>query len=374
MTDRFSTDCAHAGEEQIPSLSTPSAMPIYQTSVYDFPDLEAVDGVWEGKDAGYIYGRFGLPNTTALENIVAKLERGEAALASASGMASIMVAFTTLTKAGDEILVAQDSYGGTLGLAGKEFGRFGIASRLMTDLRPSSIAGAIGPATRAVLVETISNPLWNLVDVRGLAEVCRAKGVTLVVDNTSATPCVVRPLEQGADVVLHSATKFLGGHHDMTAGVLVGTREFIARARESQIRLGPSLAPFDAWLAVRGIKTLALRMERSCANAAQVATFLAAHSAIARVYYPGIGAIISFDLRGDLQTAAGFVKRLKMIRFAPSFGGVTTTITHPAKTSHRSLTQAQRDEVGIGDALIRMSLGIEDAADIVAELDRALLG
>ena len=282
MTDRISTDCAHAGEEALPSRSTPSSMPIYQTSVYEFPDLDSVDSVWDGKEPGYIYGRYGLPNTMALENIVARLEKGEAALASASGMAAIMVAFTTLMQSGDEVVVAQDSYGGTLGLAGREFARFGIACRLITDTRPAAVEAAIGAATKAVIVETISNPLWNVVDVAGLAQVCRAKGVNLLVDNTSATPCVMRPLELGADVVIHSATKFLGGHHDMTAGILVGSEEFIAKARDSQIRLGPSLAAFDAWLAVRGIKTLALRMERSCSNAGKVAQFLGAYKGIAR--------------------------------------------------------------------------------------------
>ena len=391
MSDRFSTDCAHAGEAPLPSLSAPAVMPIFQTSVYDFPDLDVVDDVWEGKRPGYIYGRYGLPNTSALENIVAKLERGESALASASGMASIMVAFTTLLQAGDEVVVAQDSYGGTVSLAGKELSRFGIAPRLVTDTRPQAIASALGPKARAVVVETISNPLWNVVDIPAVAEVARARGVKLIVDNTAATPWVVRPLELGADVVIHSATKFLGGHHDVTAGILVGSREFIARARDSQIRLGPSLAAFDAWLAVRGIKTLALRMERSCANALKIAKFLTDHPNIARVYYPGLethpqfdivrrtmrgngGAMLSFDIKGGMPAADRFVKMLSMIRFAPSFGGLTTSVSHPAKTSHRSLTAAQRSEVGITDTLIRLSVGIEDANDIIEELDRALRG
>lgn len=390
MSDsKLSTDCAHAGDEPIPSLSTPAVMPIYQTSVYDFPDLEVVDEVWEGRKGGYIYGRYGLPNTTALENVVAKLERGEAALASASGMASIMVAFTTLLRTGDEVLVAQDSYGGTVSLAVKELSRFGITARLITDTRPSGVQAALGANTRAVIVETISNPLWNVVDIPALAEVCRSKGVTLVVDNTSATPCVVRPLTLGADVVIHSATKFLGGHHDVTAGLLVGSRDFISRARDSAIRLGASLAAFDAWLAVRGIKTLALRMERICANAQRVAGFLQGHPKITKVYYPGLethpqyeivrrtmngvgGGMLSFDIKGDARSADAFVKKLSMIRFAPSFGGLTTTITHPAKTSHRSITAAQRAEIGVTETLIRVSVGIEDAEDIMADLNQAL--
>jgi len=386
---RISTDCAHAGEETIPSLSTPAVMPIYQTSVYDFPDLEVVDSVWEGRDGGYIYGRYGLPNTSALESIVAKLEGSEAALASASGMASIMVAFTTLLKAGDEVVVAQDSYGGTVSLAAKELPRFGIIPRFLTDTRPQALESALTPKTKAVIVETISNPLWNVVDIPVVAEVCRAQKVSLIVDNTAATPCLIRPLSLGAEVVMHSATKFLAGHHDTTAGILAGSRDFIARARDIAIRLGPSLAAFDAWLALRGIKTLALRMERTCANALRIARFLEGHTKVRRVYYPGLethprhdvvrrtmngngGGMLSFETHGDIQSADRFIRRLSMIRFAPSFGGLTTTITHPAKTSHRSLSPGQRQEVGISDTLIRLSVGIEDAEDIIAELDQAL--
>jgi cystathionine gamma-synthase len=385
----LSTDCAHAGDESIASLSTPAVMPIYQTSVYDFPDLETVDAVWESQKPGYIYGRYGLPNTSALESIVARLEHGNAALASASGMASVMIAFATLLQAGDEVVVAQDSYGGTVSLALRELPRFGIVSRLVTDTRAEAIHSALSPKTRAVIVETISNPLWNVVDIPAVAAVCREKGVKLLVDNTSATPCIVRPLELGADIVLHSATKFLGGHHDVTAGILVGNAEFIARARDIAIRMGPSLAAFDAWLAVRGIKTLALRMERASANAVAVAGFLQNHSNVRRVYYPGLvnhpqheivqrtmrgngGAMLSFDIKGDTRTAEFFVKKLSMIRFAPSFGGLTTTVSHPAKTSHRSLSAGQRAEVGITDTLMRLSLGIEDLDDITADLNQAL--
>jgi cystathionine gamma-synthase len=364
-------------------------MPIYQTSVYDFSDLATVDEVWEGQRPGYIYGRYGLPNTSALEQIVAKLEKGEAAVASSSGMASMMVAFTTLLHSGDEVVVAQDSYGGTVSLAAKELPRFGIDSRFIRDTSAQAVQAAITGKTRAVIVETISNPLWNVVDLPALAEVCHAKDVLLVVDNTSATPCIVRPIELGADVVIHSATKFMGGHSDVSAGILVGTREFVTRARESAIRLGPCLAAFDAWLTVRGIKTLSLRMERACLNALQIARFLEKHPGVSRVYYPGLeshpqhqvvrrtmggngGAMLSFDVKGDIQKVDSFVKRLSMIRFAPSFGGTTTTLSHPAKTSHRSLTPAQREEVGIHDTLIRLSVGIEDVRDITAELDQAL--
>src|SRR5438105_12626153 len=214
-------------------------------------------------------------------------------------------------------------------------------------------------------------------------------GVRLLVDNTVATPYMIRPLTMGADVVVHSATKFLGGHHDITAGLVIADREFITRAREVQIRIGSSLAPFDAWLAVRSIKTFPLRMARICSNAMAVSEFLRKDDKVERVYYPGShlhpqyeiirrtmrglgGGMLSFELKGGVGSAENFVKRLQLIRFAPSLGGVTTTISHPAKTSHRSLSPSQRGEVGISDTLLRLSIGIEEPEDIVAELERVL--
>lgn len=386
----MSTDCAHAGGEELQSESTPSVMPIFQTSVYDFPDLEIVDEVFEGKKPGFIYGRYGLPNHVALENIIAKLEKAEGAIASASGMGSIVVALWTLLGSGDEVMVANDSYGGTLSLASRNLPRLGITPRFVPTTNVPAIEAAFSGKTKALLVETLSNPLWNVVNVAELADLCHRKGVKLLVDNTVATPYLICPLTMGADAVIHSATKFLGGHHDVTAGLLAGGKEFVARAREVAIRLGASLAPLDAWLTVRGLKTFTLRMERICSNALQVAMFLEKHPKIRRVYYPGLathpqydivgrtmkglgGGMVSFELKGEMRAAETFVKNLKLIRFAPSLGGVTTTISHPAKTSHRSLTPAQRAEAGISDTLLRLSIGIEEAGDIVDELERALI-
>ncbi len=387
----ISTNCAHAGGELPESLSTPSVMPIYQTSVYDFPDLETADDIFDHNKNGYIYGRYGLPNHTALEDIAAKLEQSEGAIATASGMAATVAALWTLLQAGDEVIVANDSYGGTLSLAARDFSRFGIAVRFMPVTDPSAIEKTFSPKTKVLLLETLSNPLWNVVDVSAAAGICHQHGVKLVVDNTVATPYLICPLNQGADVVLHSATKFLGGHHDVTAGIVAGDREFIQRAREAAIRIGATLSPFEAWLTVRGIKTFALRMARICSNALAVAEFLKAHKKVAKVYYPGLsshpqndivrrtmkglgGGMLSFDLHGDMRATANFVRNLKLIRFAPSLGGVTTTISHPAKTSHRSLTPAQRAEAGISDTLLRLSIGIEEPEDIVGELSAVLAG
>src|SRR5687767_12352603 len=198
---RIDTDCAHAGEEQLQSTSSPSVMPIYQTAVYDFPDLGIVDDVWDGRKSGFIYGRFGLPNTVALEQIVAKLEKGEGAVASASGMGAILIALWTLLQAGDEVVVANDCYGGTMSLAAKELPRAGITSRFVPTTKIDAIEAALTPQTKVLFVETFSNPLWNVIDVKQIADLCRQKGVKLVVDNTVATPYVVCPLTMGADVV-----------------------------------------------------------------------------------------------------------------------------------------------------------------------------
>ena len=391
MSERphISTDCAHAGEEPLAPGSTPSVMPIYQTSVYDFPDLDEVDEIFDHRKPGFIYGRYGLPNHAAFETIAAKLEEAEGAIASASGMAAIAVAFWTLIQTGDEVLIANDCYGGTLGLASRDFSRLGIATRFVPTTKLAGLEEAISPRTKILLVETLSNPVWNVIDVSALAEMCHRKGIKLLVDNTVATPYLIRPLTLGADVVLHSATKFLAGHHDITAGLIIGGREFIGRAREVQIRMGSSLAPFDAWLAVRSIKTFPLRMAQICSSALAIAQFLANHRKVETVYYPGLpahpqheivrrtmrglgGGMLSFDLKGGTGSAENFVKRLRLIRFAPSFGGVMTTISHPAKTSHRSLTPAQRAEAGISDTLLRLSIGIEEPEDIIEELERVL--
>jgi cystathionine beta-lyase/cystathionine gamma-synthase len=385
----ISTQCAHAGGEHVVSSSTPGVMPIYQTSVFEFEDLETLDAAYEGKKSGFIYGRFGLPNHSALEQIVAKLENGQDAIVNGSGMASIVVALWTVLQSGDEVLVANDSYGGTLAVAARDLPRFGIAARFVAATSVESVEAAFTPKTKALLVETLSNPLWSVVDIAALAQVCRARGVKLLVDNTVATPYLIQPLTLGADVVMHSATKFLGGHHDLTAGILVADRTFIDSAREAATRVGAFLAPFDAWLAVRGIKTFPLRMERSCANALAVAQCLQNHYDVRQVFYPGLethpqheivrrdmrglgGGMVSFELTGDITAVEKFIRKLQLIRFTPSLGGVTTTISHPAKTSHRSLAPAQRADIGISDSLLRVSVGIEETNDILSDLEEAL--
>jgi cystathionine beta-lyase/cystathionine gamma-synthase len=368
--------------------STPTVQPIYQTSVYTFPDLPSLDAVQEGTAEGYIYGRYGLPNHTALERAVAALEGGEAALACASGMGATAAALLAALSGGGKVAAARDVYGGTYGLL-EELGRFGVKTTWIDAGKMAEVEAALADGCRLLLVETISNPLVRVADLPALAAAAHRAGAFLLVDNTFATPCLCRPLSLGADAAYHSATKFLGGHSDLTAGVLVGAAAFIREARRVAIRFGPTLGPHDAWLAVRGIKTLSLRMARTCENARALATFLARHPKVGAVHYPGLashpdhavaervlrggsGGVLAFELRGGLAAADALVKALRLIALVPSLGGVATTLSHPLKTSHRGLSPEERERLGVRDGLLRLSVGIEDAPDLTADLARAL--
>jgi cystathionine beta-lyase/cystathionine gamma-synthase len=279
-------------------------------------------------------------------------------------------------------------YGVSTRLIREEWGRLGVSADFVSATDAEAIEQALRPETRLVFVETLSNPLLELADLAGIAAVCRARDVSLVVDNTFA-PCLVRPLEHGADVVIHSVTKYLGGHSDVTLGALAGTRSLIDRARSMASAWGAAANPFEAWLALRGIRTLPLRMERACENAARIATFLADHPAVERVYYPGLpgypqgelarallprgtGAMIAFALREGAVPVGAFIQRLRLIPFAPSLADTTTTLSYPAGTSHRALSPAERAEAGINDRLIRLSVGIDHVEDVLEDLGQAL--
>ncbi|MBI2080611.1 MAG: aminotransferase class I/II-fold pyridoxal phosphate-dependent enzyme [candidate division NC10 bacterium] len=297
--------------------STPTVQPIYQTSVYSFPDLASLDAVQDGTAEGYIYGRYGLPNHTALERAVAALEGGEAALACASGMGATAAALLAALSGGGKVAAARDVYGGTYGLL-EELGRFGVKTVWVDAGRMSEVEAALAEGCRLLLVETISNPLVKVADLPALAAAAHRAGAFLLVDNTFATPCLCRPLSLGADAVYHSATKFLGGHSDLTAGVLVGTAPFIRDARRVAMRFGPTLGPHDAWLAVRGMKTLDLRMARTGENALVLATFLAKHPKVAAVRQAGTIAAIELAASdaGYLSALAPRLKRFYLSRGA----------------------------------------------------------
>lgn len=365
----LATTCAHTVRAPEPD-ARPSAEPLYQTSVFEFDTIgESIPPLVEGK--GYVYARYGMPNARSLELTVAALEGAEDAIATSSGMAAVAATVLAACSARDRVVVQADAYGGTIALAFQDFVRLGIEVVKVDAYDPAAVAAAL-PA-KLVLVETISNPLCREVDAPRLAAICRERGALLCVDNTFATPIIDRPIAMGAPLVLHSATKFLGGHHDLCAGVVAGPAAFITTARGVAKRFGMQAAPLDAWLACRGLRTLAVRMERAQANARALAARLRADRRVRAVHYPGRGAMLSFDA-GDGPIAEQVVSRLRLVALAPSLGGTATTVHHPATSSHVMLAPDVRRALGIGDGLLRVSVGIEAEADVWADLDQALGG
>lgn len=395
---RFATQTAR-GALAPRSASKPLIPAVHLANVYVFESLEEVDAVWEGRESGYVYGRFGTPNHTMLEDTLAALEGGEAGLVVASGMGALSAFLLGCLRPGDHLVAGQDLYGATTALLRDQAARWGVQVSFADPTDAGAVESAVTHGTRAILVEAVSNPLLRLADLPGLAAVARRRGLALLVDSTFASPALLRPLEHGATVVHHSATKYLSGHADVTAGVLVGSRPAVEAARAQAVRIGLNLGPFDAWLTLRGVRTLALRMERHSGNALELARFLADRSEVARVHYPGLpahpqhalartllpdgfGGMLSFDLAGGGRAVERFFGALgggpqssgreRLIAFAPSFGDVTTTWSYPARTSHRSLSDDERARLGIGPGLIRLSVGIEDVEDLKESLDLAL--
>jgi cystathionine gamma-synthase len=390
QSPRFATRAVRAAPPP-PSVSRPLTPPIHLANVYVFDDLAQVDAVWEGQRPGYIYGRFGTPNHTMLEATLAGLEGSEDALVTASGMGALTALFMAVLRPGDHLVAGQDLYGSTTALLREQAPRWGITVSFADAAEAAAVEAAITPATRAVFVEAVSNPLLRLADLPGLAEVSRRRRLALLVDGTFASPALLRPLEHGATAVHHSATKYLSGHGDATAGVLAGDRALIAVARAQAVRIGLNLGPFDAWLVLRGVRTLALRMERHSANALAVAGFLAGRREVRRVHYPGLpehpqhglatklltngfGGMLAFELGGGAPAVERFFAALPLVEFAPSFGDLATTWSYPARTSHRPLSAEEQAKLGIDPGLVRLSVGIEDVDDLREALDAALTG
>lgn len=353
-------------------------VPIYQTSTYRFTDLET--------HRGYDYSRAGNPTRAALEKLIAALEGGEAGFAFASGMAAI-TAVLMLFKAGDKILLSDNVYGGTFRVLNVVLSQLGIDFELVDTSDLKTLERAMGPTVKAVFVETPTNPLMGITDIEAVSAFTRAQEIFLIVDNTFMTPYLQNPIALGADVVVHSATKYLGGHSDLIAGLAV-TRDKALGDRLFMIQksTGGVLNPFDAWLLIRGIKTLAVRLERHQDNAKALAAFLSGHPAIERVYYPGFedhpghsihkqqargfGAMIAFVVRPEYDINT-FAKSLKVITFGESLGGVESLMTHPATMTHGAIPAAHRERVGIVDGLLRFSVGIETAQDLQLDLAQA---
>jgi cystathionine beta-lyase len=353
--------------------------PIYQTSTYEQDAL--------GQHRGWEYSRTGNPTRAALEALIAELESGTHGFAFASGMAAI-TAILHLFRSGDKIIISSNVYGGTFRVLDKVLKQFGLATVMAdtTDLR--AFEAALTRDVKAVLIESPANPLLTVTDISAVAEITKQKGITLIVDNTFMTPYLQRPLELGADIVIHSATKYLGGHSDVIAGLaVVNTPELAERLHFTQNATGGVLQPFDSFLLIRSIKTLGVRMDAHVRNAEQIARLLAGHEAVSRVYYPGLpdaqgyeinqkqakngGAMISFEL-AESYDYRKFFTGLKLIALAESLGGVESLACHPASMTHASIPKEIRERVGITDGLIRISVGIEHIDDLTADLNAAI--
>ncbi len=364
--------------------------PLHLTSTFAFETAEAGGELFAGEREGHIYSRISNPTLDLLERRVAALEGAEAGLALSSGMGAITSTLWTLLSPGDELIVDETLYGCTFSFMRHGLSKFGITVTHVDLTEPENLRRAMTDKTRIVYFETPANPNMRLVDIAAVSEIAHAGGATVIVDNTYATPYLTRPIELGADLVLHSATKYLGGHGDLVAGVAVGRADQIAEIRLVGMKdmTGAVMAPFNAMLILRGLKTLSLRMERHCTSARVVADMLEAHSAVKTVHYPGLesfpqhalaqkqmpgfGAMIAFELHGGLEEGRAMMNRLTMIGRAVSLGDAETLIQHPASMTHSTYTPEERAAHGISDGLIRLSVGLEDIDDILDDLEGAL--
>lgn len=417
----FNTLSVHAGAAPDPATGA-RATPIYQTTSYVFDSADHAAALFGLQTFGNIYTRIGNPTQSVLEERVAALEGGTAALAVASGHAAQMIVFHTIMSPGDEFVAAKQLYGGSINQFGHAFKKFGWEVKWADAADPASFEKQITPKTKAVFIESIANPGGSITDIAAIAAVAKKAGVPLIVDNTFATPYLIRPIEHGADIVIHSLTKFLGGHGNSIGGVLVdagtfnwsaskkyptlsepnpsyqgmklhetfGNMAFAIACRVMGLRdLGPAISPFNAFMILTGIETLPLRMQRHCDNALAVAKWLAEHKAVSWVSYPGLsgdkfnalqkkycpkgaGAVFTFGVKGGYDAGVALVNGVKLFSHLANVGDTRSLVIHPASTTHRQLADEQKIAAGAGPDVIRVSIGIEDTADIIADLDQAL--
>lgn len=385
----FATRAIHEGYQPLDYHGALNP-PVFLTSTYAFDTIETGIDRFKGEAQGYIYSRVGNPTATVLETRLASLEGGEAALTTSSGMGAITAVLWTFLKSGDEIIADKTLYGCTFALLTHQIERFGISVRFVDLTDPRKLMGAISTKTKMVFTESPSNPNMRVVDIAAVAQICRKAEVMFVVDNTYCTPYLQRPLELGADIVVHSMTKYLSGHGDLLAGAVVGRKADVDQCRVVGIKEmnGACISAFDAYLVLRGLKTLPLRMDRHCANATTLARDIAAHSAVDQVYFPGLenhpqhalakrqmkdfGGMIAFELKGGLQAGIRFMDAVTLITRAVSLGDAETLVQHPASMTHATYAPEERARHGFTDGLIRLSVGLEDYADLRADIIGAL--
>ena len=416
----FETLCLHAG--QIPDAQTGSrALPIYQTTSYVFESTEHAASLFDLATFGNVYTRLSNPTTAVFEERVAALENGRAAVATASGQAAEMVAFLNILEKGDHVVSSAKVYGGTYTMLAVNFAKFGIESTLVDPDDPENFRKALKPNTKAIFSETLGNPAINVVDIAAVAKIAREAGIPFIVDNTAASPYLCRPFDHGADIVVHSATKFLGGHGTTMGGVVVesgkfpwdngrfpamtepsqgyhgvkfyetfGDFGFTMKARMEILRVfGPSLAPFNAWQLLQGIETLPVRMDRHCANARLAAEFLQSHPKVSWVNYPGLdgspykelanrympkgaGSLIAFGFKGGFDAGVKFIEALTFVSHLANIGDAKSLVIHPASTTHRQLNEEEQRKAGVPPDMVRLSIGLESANDILWDLEQAL--
>ena len=383
------TTAIHAGT--LKNLYGTLAMPIYQTSTFIFDSAEQGGRRFALEEAGYIYTRLGNPTTTVLENKIAALEEGEAAVATSSGMGAISSTLWTVLKAGDHVVTDKTLYGCTFALMCHGLTRFGIEVTFVDTSNLDEVKNAMKKNTRVVYLETPANPNLKIVDLEALSKLAHTNPNTLViVDNTFATPYMQKPLKLGADIVVHSVTKYINGHGDVIAGLVITNKELADQIRFVGLKdmTGAVLGPQDAYYIIRGMKTFEIRMERHCKNAKKVVEFLNKHPKIERVYYPGLethpgheiakkqmkdfGAMISFELKGGFEAGKTLLNNLKLCSLAVSLGDTETLIQHPASMTHSPYTKEEREAAGITDGLVRLSVGLENVEDIIADLEQGL--
>lgn len=385
----YETKIVHAGQQPDP-LTGALSTPIYQTSTFVFDSAEQGAARFALEEEGYIYSRLGNPTNAALEEKMRVLENGEAALVTSSGIAAISTTILTMCGQGDHIVASDTLYGCTYALLSHTLPKFGIEVTFVRADNPENIKAAMKPNTKMVYVETPANPTLAMIDLEAAANVAHDGGAMLVVDNTFMSPYCQRPLELGADIVVHSVTKYINGHGDVIGGVIVGPADFLVPARLVGVKdiTGGVMSPFNAWLTLRGLKTLHVRMERHCSNAMKVAKYLETNPNVTAVFYPGLpshpqhelakkqmsgfGGMISFEIKGGIEAGRKVMNSVELCLLAVSLGDTETLIQHPASMTHSPIPAEERLKAGITDGLIRISVGLETAEDIIADLEQAI--
>lgn len=389
MKKEFMTKLARVGSTVPESVSPSKVLPIYMNTVFAFDDVETLDRVYAGEDKGYVYSRMANPTTDSLSEMMAQIEEGEDARVYGSGMAAITMSIVANVKSGDHIISDKVLYGGSYQLLNEELKKFDVEVTFL-DFKHDNVEEYIKPNTKLLYMETITNPLMEVIDIKKYADIAHKHNALLIVDNTFATPIICQPIKLGADIVVYSATKYICGHSDVTGGVVISTKEMMEKIHHTAAIYGPSMSPFDAWILMRSLRTLELRMIQHSENAMALAEFLEEQPQVAKVYYPGLkssetgslaneqfvnelyGGMLSIDLVGGEKAAYEFIRALENIKFLPSLASFSTSISYPGKTSHRALTEEERDAAGISMGLVRISIGLESISDLKEELKKAL--